>query len=557
MSSSLPASLAQHSSSGENRRSANFHPSIWGDIFLSPPSEMNVDTETQQEHDELKQKIERMLMVATDEPIHKLQLIDTIKHIGISYHFEREIEDALRDIHHHYQYEADHSLEDTCLMFRLLRENGFNVQSEIFNKFKDENGNFNVSLTRDVKGLLQLYEASHLNVDGENILEEALAFTTTQLELAKGDDGLISALVSHALNRPIRKSLPRLEARHYIPLYQQNDSHDKTLLKFAKLDFNSLQNLHKEELSNISRWWRDLDFTTKLPFARDRLVECYFWILGVYFEPQYSFAREILTKAITMASTMDDIYDVHGTFEELQLLTNAIQRWDIDCLDKLPEYMKIFFKALLNLYEEMEEAMSKQEKSYRVHYAKAAMKQLSQSYFVEAKWYNENHVPTIEKYMKNALVSCGYIMLTITSFVGMGDIVTEETFNWASNNPKIIIASSTISRLMDDIVSHKFEQERGDVASAVECFMKQHGVSEENACQELNKLVENAWKDINQELLIEPTAAAAAVPLPVLTRVLNLARVMDFLYKEGDGYTHVGNVVKTGIASLLIHQVPI
>ncbi|KAK8489707.1 hypothetical protein V6N11_014355 [Hibiscus sabdariffa] len=550
LSSSLPASI----SNDINRRSANFHPSIWGDIFLSSPSQMKIDPETRQEYEQLKQEINKLLMVATDEPSHKLHLIDTIKRLGVSYHFEKEMEDSLHDIYH--RYNADQSLQDTSLRFRLLRENGFNVPSEIFNEFKDDKGKFNMSLTGDVEGLLELYEASHLHVHGEHILEEALAFTTTHLKIAQGDaiQHPLSARVSHALNRPIRKSLPRLEARHFISLYQQDDSHDRTLLKFAKLDFNFLQNLHKEELCKISRWWKDLDFETKLPFARNRLVEGYFWILGVYFEPQYSFAREVLTKAIAMASTMDDIYDVHGTFEELQLLTNAIERWDTDCFDRLPKYMQFFYKALLDLYEEMEKVMTKQGKSYRVQYAKEAMKQLSQAYFVEAKWYNENYVPTIEEYMQNALVSAGYIMVTITSFVGMEDIVTEDTFNWASNNPKIVRASSIIARLMDDIVSHKFEQERGHVASAIECHTKQHGVSEEDACKELKKQVENAWKDINEELLIKPTAAA---PLPVLTRILNLARVMDFLYREGDGYTHVGNVVKTGIASLLIHQVPI
>lgn len=91
---------------------------------------------------------------------------------------------------------------------------------------------------------------------------------------------------------------------------------------------------------------------------------------------------------------MDDIYDAYGTFEELQLLTNAIQRlatyifthhsilnlkvdscikkhysiclvlnffsnwlfrWDVDYIDQLPEYTK----SLLNFYEEMEEAIIK------------------------------------------------------------------------------------------------------------------------------------------------------------------------------------------------------
>lgn len=67
-----------------------------------------------------------------------------------------------------------------------------------------------------------------------------------------------------------------------------------------------------------------MDLSKKLPFARDRLVECYFWILGVCFEPQYSFARIIMTKVIAMTSVMDDVY---GTMEELVLFTDAIERF--------------------------------------------------------------------------------------------------------------------------------------------------------------------------------------------------------------------------------------
>ena len=41
------------------------------------------------------------------------------------------------------------------------------------------------------------------------------------------------------------------------------------------------------------------------------------------------------------------------------------------------------------------------------------------------------------------------------SFLGMGDILTKEAFDWTFSNPKIIIASSVIGRLMDDMESHK------------------------------------------------------------------------------------------------------
>ena len=75
------------------------------------------------------------------------------------------------------------------------------------------------------------------------------------------------------------------------------------------------------------RWWKDLEFETRLPYARDRLVECYFWIVSVYFEPQYALARRILTKVIGITSIIDDTYDVHGTIDELQVFTDAVHRF--------------------------------------------------------------------------------------------------------------------------------------------------------------------------------------------------------------------------------------
>ena len=96
----------------------------------------------------------------------------------------------------------------------------------------------------------------------------------------------------------------------------------------------------------------------------------------------------------------------------------------------------------------------------------------------------------------------------------------------------------------------QFEQKRGHVASAVECYMKQYGVSEEQAYSEFQKQIENAWLDINQECL-KPTAVA----MPLLARVLNLTRAADVIYKEQDSYTHVGKVMKNNIAAFFINPI--
>ena len=103
--------------------------------------------------------------------------------------------------------------------------------------------------------MLGLYEAAHLRVRGEDILDEALAFTTTHLRsMVEHLEYPFAEQVAHALKQPIRKGLERLEARWYISIYQDETSHDRTLLKLAKLDFNLVQSLHKEELSNITRF---------------------------------------------------------------------------------------------------------------------------------------------------------------------------------------------------------------------------------------------------------------------------------------------------------------
>ena len=47
------------------------------------------------------------------------------------------------------------------------------------------------------------------------------------------------------------------------------------------------------------------------------------------------------------------------------------------------------------------------------------------------------------------------------------------------------------------------------------------------------------------------------VPMTIPTRVLNLARVIDVLYKNEYDYTHSGTVLKDFITSMLIDPVPI
>lgn len=64
-----------------------------------------------------------------------------------------------------------------------------------------------------------------------------------------------------------------------------------------------------------------------LPYVRDRIVESYFAASAICSEPKYSLARVFLAKMIQMITILDDTFDTHGTYEELQIFTEAVERY--------------------------------------------------------------------------------------------------------------------------------------------------------------------------------------------------------------------------------------
>nr|GME10656.1 (-)-germacrene D synthase-like [Ipomoea batatas] len=271
------------------RRSANFHPTIWGDYFLPYSSrQKEANTQEQQEHRILKEKVKNMLVEAPHISSQKLDLIDKLQRLGVSYQFKKEIEATLQHIfeaHHEFSGEDENDLHVVSLQFRLLRQDGYHVPSNVFERFRDNDGKFKESLINNVPAMLSLYEASHLRVHEEKILDEALTFTTSHLEtMLPSLTNPLRSEVRQSLQRPLHKRLMRIEAKRYISVYELDKSHNVVLLKFAKLDFNMLQKEHQWEIGSLTRGWKELDFAKKLPFGKNRLVECYLWALGVYFE---------------------------------------------------------------------------------------------------------------------------------------------------------------------------------------------------------------------------------------------------------------------------------
>ncbi|XP_076937075.1 alpha-isocomene synthase-like [Bidens hawaiensis] len=393
------------------RLTANFPASVWGDQFLVYNQQENqavVEKVVEDLQEEIRDEILRTLDIPT-EHTNLLKLLDAIQRLGIESYFEAEVNQVLQNTSMMHMVTTGmvvllffgfESCDNMDYLFQVVN---------ILNSYKGRDGTFKEPLENDIEGLLELFEATYLGVPGEIMIDDALAFTRGRLEHILKDPSLknttVSKQIEEALKRPLHKRLPRLEALRYIPFYQQQASHNESLLKLAMLGFNLLQSLHKIELSQISMWWKRYDVPNNLPYARNRLVECYFWSLSVFFEPQYSQSRMFLAKFISVETLLDDTYDAYGTYEELEMI----------------EYIE--------------------------------------SYLKEAKWAKDGYIPSMEEHQEVTLVSSGYKNTLIASFCAMGVVITDDTFKWALTMPPIAKACCVLCRVMDDIVTHKLHHD--------------------------------------------------------------------------------------------------
>lgn len=347
------------------QRSANYKPNIWSyDFVQSLTSEFTKAT-----HKERAEKLKNEIMhIFSREPgFSKPYIVETITNLGLSNVLHKEIMDALEsitiDLNNNVGFEED-ILSDTALSFRLLRQYGYNISQDIFAGFIGETGLLNERMDSkiDPRRVLEIYEASHLAVDGEEIMEKARAISSLYLMDSYLDmDDKLAKQVSSTLRIPCHRKVQWFDVKKQIHAYEQEDNKNVILLELAKLNFNIVQATHLEDLKELSRWWKNLGFIENITFTRDRLVESFLWTVGVACEPQHGLLRKCLTKVVTFVLVLDDTYDIYGSLDELMCFTRIVERWDYQEVDQLPECMKICFQALVTTTSEIADDIQKEK----------------------------------------------------------------------------------------------------------------------------------------------------------------------------------------------------
>ncbi|XP_041020190.1 myrcene synthase, chloroplastic-like [Juglans microcarpa x Juglans regia] len=155
------------------RRAANYQPALWKDDYILSLTSEYVGESYTRRADQLKAEVWRMFHKVVD-PLEKLELIDVLQKLGLSYHFEDEVKRTLEAIYNTIHQAGDickkENLYATSLEFRLLRQHGYSVPQE-----------------------------------GETILDEARAFASKQLKeyMEQNKSQNLSTFVGHALELPL------------------------------------------------------------------------------------------------------------------------------------------------------------------------------------------------------------------------------------------------------------------------------------------------------------------------------------------------------------------
>ncbi|KAL1543031.1 gamma-cadinene synthase-like [Salvia divinorum] len=288
--------------------------------------------------------------------------------------------------------------------------------------------------------------------------------------------------------------------------------------------------VYRKELVELTRWWDKFDQRSKLPYARDRVVECYLWGNAFNYEPQYSYLRVTVAKNMQLVSIMDDTYDNYATLEEDDLFTEILERWNLDEIDVLPDFMKVVYRFIMSTYEDFVVDAEKNGKSFVVPYYRETVKQLGRAYNKEQKWIMERKMPGFEEYMTNS------------------------QFSGSSVSPKLSFPLPRWVEPLEDLGSHEHENREGKLPTVVDCYMKDKGVSKQDAIIEFVELVENGWKDVTAEW----AKGSSSVPKEMVEQLLNYGRIAEITYNnKEDGYTDPEKYLGPLIAALFVDPLPL
>ncbi|PSS24664.1 (E,E)-geranyllinalool synthase [Actinidia chinensis var. chinensis] len=430
-------------------------------------------------------------MYPIDAELTTLCLVNQIQRLGLAGHFSEEVEEILKPIYKTYKNQEVEEIKPNIvpakiykdsLAFWLLRMYGYTVTPRNFCWFLCHE-DIVVHIERNFEcftsAMYNVYRAADLIFPGEYELEEARLFSRKLLEksmtLKSVNDNLVifpnfRRVIEHELSLPWIARLDHLDHRMWIEenktdtlwigkasFYRLSNLHDDKLMTLAVENYKFRQSVYMNELEELKRWSKDWGLSD-MGFGREKTTYCYFAIASSTNLPHDSIARMIVAKSAILVTVADDFFDMEGSLNDLQTLTQAVQRWDGEGLGG---HAKIIFLALDNLVSEV-------AKNHLRHQGNDITKNLRDmwietfvSWLTESTWSNTGYVPSLDEYLQTGMTSIATHIMTLPAMCFSNSSIhptCKLNPNHYENITNLLMASA---RLLNDIQSYQKELEVG------------------------------------------------------------------------------------------------
>ncbi|KAI3697982.1 hypothetical protein L6452_31090 [Arctium lappa] len=445
-----------------------------------------------------------------DEELVELSMVDQVQRLGLSEYFTEEIDNILKNVYRSYMDQEllqenknfiPAKLYKDSLAFRLFRQHGFNISPRTFCWFLyDEEilHHLENNCGRFTSLLYTVYKATDLMFSGENEVDEARSFSKKMLQKISTmknivDDNVVilpnlSKVIEEELSIPWIARLDHLDHRMWIErnkegpmwigkasFYRLSCVHNIGLMELAVENYAFRQSIYQNELKELKRWSKNWGLT-EMGFGREKTMYCYFAVAASTSLPHDSIIRMLVAKSAILITVADDFFDMRGSLEELQVLIEAIHRWDGRGLNG-PS--KVIFDVLDDLVRDATNMLVLHKKIDVTEDFRDLC----------------GYMPSVDEYLQTGMISIATHVLVLTSACFLNPSLPKNKIK-PPKYENITQSLMTSARLLNDIQSHQKEQEEGKMNLVLLHLKENPDASMDDSIDQAKRLLEWNRKEL-------------------------------------------------------------
>ncbi|KAI3439934.1 uncharacterized protein J3R85_004058 [Psidium guajava] len=495
-----------------------------------------------------------------DEELAKLSMVHQLTRLGLTEYFDREKDEILAQIYRNYKHEKPAAksihliaaeLYKDCLEFWLLRMHGYGVSPSSLCWFLDHEevrDPIEKHYEHFSSVLLNVYRASNLMLPGERQLEEARAFSKKFLQkIASGgtrDGNIVSSshrrMIEHELGLPWMARLDHLEHRMWMEekdacvlwmgkfsCHRSSLVHNQDIVQLVLQSFVLRQSVYRMELEVVKRW-SETTGLSKMGFGREKTMYAYFAVATSISLPCNSDVRVMVAKSAIVITVADDFFDMEGSLEDLEKLTDAVQRWNGEGLSG---HAKTIFEALDDLVANFRVKCFQQSGKDIKENLRHIWGETFQSWLMEAKWSRSGGAPPTHEYLDVGMTSIAAHTLVLPSSC-LAIPVTASHQLWSDPYHPITKLLMVITRLLNDIQSYRKEEKEGKL-NFVLLYLKENP---EANIEDSIKFVQLLINQMKEEFLQHVLNEHSDLPEPSRQLHLGCLKVFHMFFNSSNRY---------------------